>query len=242
MNTPSQPSAADIRPMTAPQARLKPGSRAMSARTRRAVWGLGAFLSVGVALFSYRYLPELGHRPPNILGNTFAKPWLKVHVAGAATALLLGPFNFVSAIRRRTPSVHRWVGRIYLLGCFVGSAGGLVIAFGSFAGPIATVGFVSLAVSWIVANVQGWRSAVDGRFADHREWMIRSFAMTFGAVLLRVYLPLSQLLHIPFIDAYRAIAFLAWVPNLVVAEIYLRRTRGRGHAPRKAPTLVPAAP
>ncbi len=214
----------------------------MSPRTRRAIWGLGAFLSVGVALFSYRYLPELGPRPPNILGNTFAKPWLKVHVAGAATALLLGPFNFVGAIRRRAPRVHRWVGRIYILGSLVGSAGGLVIAFGSFAGPIATVGFVSLAVSWIVANVQGWRSAMDGRFADHREWMVRSFAMTFGAVLLRVYLPLSQLLHIPFIDAYRAIAFLAWVPNLLVAEIYLRRTRGRDRAPRKAPTLAPAAP
>ncbi len=241
MNTPRHFSTAGARPMAAFQAHPQTGSRAMSARTRRAVWGLGAFLSVGVALFSYRYLPELGHRPPNILGNTFARPWLKVHVAGAATALLLGPFNFVAAIRRRAPRVHRWVGRIYILGCLVGSAGGLVIAFGSFAGPIATVGFVSLAVSWIVANVQGWRSAMDGRFVDHREWMIRSFAMTFGAVLLRVYLPLSQLLHIPFVDAYRAIAFLAWVPNLMVAEVYLRRTRGRGHAPQKVPTLVPAA-
>ncbi len=214
----------------------------MDARTKRAIWGLGAFLSVGVALFSYRYLPELGHRPPNILGNTFAKPWLKVHVAGAATALLLGPFNFVGSIRRRAPRVHRWAGRIYIVGCLVGGMGGFVIGFGSFAGPIANTGFVSLAVCWIVANVQGWRSAMDGRFADHRAWMIRSFAMTFGAVLLRVYLPLSQLLHVPFIEAYRAIAFLAWVPNLMVAEIYLRRTRGRDHAPRKAPTLVPAAP
>lgn len=242
MNTPRQGLAANVQRITSPQAHLKRESRPMSARTRRAVWGLGAFLSVGVALFSYRYLPELGHRPPNILGNTFARPWLKVHVAGAATALLLGPFNFVGAIRRRAPRVHRWVGRIYILGCLMGSAGGLVIAFGTFAGPIATVGFVSLAVSWIVANVQGWRSAMDRRFADHREWMVRSFAMTFGAVLLRVYLPLSQIFHVPFVDAYRAIAFLAWVPNLVVAEIYLRRTRGRGHAPRQALTLVPATP
>jgi len=213
----------------------------MTTRTSRAVWGVGAFLSLGVALFSYRYLPEIGPRSPDILRNVFAKPWLKVHVAGAATALLLGPFNFVGAIRRRAPRIHRWIGRIYVIGCLVGGAGGLVIGFGSFAGPIANTGFVSLAVCWIVDNVQGWRSAMEGRFADHRAWMIRSFAMTFGAVLLRVYLPLSQLLHIPFIEAYRAIAFLAWVPNLFVAEIYLRRTHGRDHVPRRAPTPMPAA-
>jgi len=186
VNTRRQSSIAGVRRTKVPQARPKTGSHAMHARTRQAVWGLGAFLSVGVALFSYRYLPELGHRPPNILGNVFAKPWLKVHVAGAATALLLGPFNFVGAIRRRAPRVHRWVGRIYILGCLVGSAGGLVIAFGSFAGPIATVGFVSLAVSWIVANVLGWRSAVDGRFADHREWMVRSFHDLRGGAAARL--------------------------------------------------------
>ncbi len=185
-------------------------SQAVNARTRWwAVWGLGAFLSVGVALFSYRYLPEFGLRSPDILGNAFTRPWLKVHVAGAATALLLGPFNFVGLIRRRAPRVHRWVGRIYIVGCLVGGAGGLVIAFGSFAGPIATAGFSSLAICWIAANVLGWRSAMNGRFAEHRDWMIRSFALTFAAVLMRFYLPLSQLLHIPFVEAYRAITFLA---------------------------------
>jgi len=54
VNTPRQSSIAGARRMTTSQAHLQTGSRAMDARTRRAVWGLGAFLSVGVALFSYR--------------------------------------------------------------------------------------------------------------------------------------------------------------------------------------------
>jgi hypothetical protein len=60
------------------------------------------------------------------------------------------------------------------------------------------------------------------RFVQHRAWMIRSFALTFAAVTLRLYLPLAALLSINFVDAYRAISFLAWLPNLLVVEIYLR--------------------
>jgi hypothetical protein len=60
------------------------------------------------------------------------------------------------------------------------------------------------------------------RFVQHRAWMIRSFALTFAAVTLRLYLPLAALLSINFVDAYRAISFLAWLPNLLVVESYLR--------------------
>ena len=59
----------------------------------------------------------------------------------------------------------------------------------------------------------------------HREWMIRSFALTFAAVTLRLYLPIAQLLPVELDDAYRAISFLCWAPNLVVAEAYLRQRR-----------------
>ena len=60
-------------------------------------------------------------------------------------------------------------------------------------------------------------------FVAHRKWMIRSFALTFAAVTLRLYLPIAQLLPIEFDNAYRVISFLCWVPNLIVAEAYLRR-------------------
>jgi len=194
----------------------------MNARANGSLWALAALLSAGVALFSYRYLPAIGPRSPELLGNLFARPWLDVHIAGAASALLLGPLNFLGAIRRRAPKAHRWIGRAYIAGCLVGGAGGLVIAFGSFAGSVATAGFGSLAVCWMFANAQGWRAARARRFADHRAWMIRSFAMTFAAVTLRLYLPLIPLFHVSFIEGYRAISFLAWVPNLIAAELYLR--------------------
>ncbi len=73
----------------------------------------------------------------------------------------------------------------------------------------------------------GWRAVLQGRFAVHRRWMIRSWALTLAAVTLRLYLPLVMVLDLPFLPWYRAISFLAWVPNLVVAELWLRRAGGR---------------
>lgn len=194
----------------------------MTSRIARPLFALAFLLSAGVALFSFRYLPRVGPIPTSILANLFARPWLDLHVAGAATALLIGPLNFLPAIRRRAPAVHRWIGRTYVAGCLGGGGAGLVLAFGSSAGPIATAGFGSLAVCWIIANAQGLRLARARRFDLHRRWMIRSFAMTFGAVTLRLYLPLLPLLHVNFLDGYRAISFLAWIPNLIVAELYIR--------------------
>lgn len=101
--------------------------------------------------------------------------------------------------------------------------GGLVLAFGSTAGPIATAGFGLLALAWLATTVQAWRMALARRVAEHRAWMIRSMALTLAAVTLRLYLPFAALGPIPFFDAYRAIAFLCWVPNLLLAEVWLKR-------------------
>ena len=199
----------------------------MTGRLNKTFWTLLALLSVGVALVSYRYLPKIGPMAPAILQNLFARPWLDVHVVGAATALLIGPFQFLPGVRARHRWLHRWMGRTYVVACLVGGVAGMVMAFGTTAGPVATAGFGGLATLWIIANVQGWRLAMARRFDEHRAWMIRSFALTFAAVTLRLYLPLIPLTDMPFIEGYRAISFLCWVPNLVIAELYIRATAMR---------------
>ncbi len=59
---------------------------------------------------------------------------------------------------------------------------------------------------------------VSGNITQHQRWMIRSYALTLGAVTLRIHLPLFLIQGVPFDQAYPAIAWLAWVPNLVIAE------------------------
>jgi uncharacterized membrane protein len=196
----------------------------------RAGFTIAALLSVLIALVSYRFL--LGAAPPDpVLGNRFLSGWLPLHATAAATALLLGPLQFVARLRNAHPKVHRWTGRTYATACLLGGASGLVLALGASTGPVSTAGFGLLALAWLGTTAQGWRMARQGRYALHREWMIRSFALTFGAVMLRLYIPLSLALGLPFEDSYRAISFLAWVPNLLLVELVLSRTRRRGAAP-----------
>ncbi len=186
------------------------------------LWAVGALLSTMIALYSYRYLWGGANRSPAILANLYHRPWLCVHVAGACTALLVMPLQLVPAIRRRAPAVHRILGRLYAVGCLSGGVGGMFMAFGSTAGPIATAGFAPLAAVWIFTTVQGWRTAVLRRFDEHRAWMIRSFSLTFGAVTLRIYLPLLMMAGLSPLDAYLTTAFISWIPNLLIAELILR--------------------
>jgi uncharacterized membrane protein len=191
----------------------------------RIAWMVLAVLCLGIAAYSARYLLHPPRTPAQALHNPLGVPWLFIHVAGSVTALLLGSFQFLPTLRPGSRTPHRWVGRLYVLGCLVGGAAGLILACGSSAGPIASAGFGGLAVSWIVVTLLGWRAVLQGRLAEHRRWMIRSWALTLAAMTLRIYLPLVMASGLPFLPWYRAISFLAWVPNLILAELWLQRRR-----------------
>jgi hypothetical protein len=188
-------------------------------------WGVAAVLSVGVALYAYHYLLPHAFVAPGVGDNPMVHPWLFVHAGFAATAMLLGPFQFLTRLRARAPAVHRWTGRVYATACLIGGGAGFLLALGSTAGPIARAGFASLAVVWLATTAMAWRLALQRRFVEHRRWMIRSFALTFAAVTLRLYIPIAAVAGLPGLQSYIAIAWLCWVPNLVFAELYLARGR-----------------
>ena len=190
------------------------------------LWGLAAFLSMGVAGYAWYFAPQVQNLGPEVFGNLFARPWLTLHVAGAGTALMVACFQFVPALRRRR-ALHRWLGRIYATSCIAGGAAGLVLAFGTTAGPVAAWGFGLLAPIWIYTTAQGWLAARARRFDEHRRWMIRSFSLTFAAVTLRLYLPIGVMSGLTFEQIYVATAWISWIPNLLIAELYIRRQLAR---------------
>lgn len=186
------------------------------------LWTPAGLLSVAVAGYAYYFAPQVQNLGPQVFANLFARPWLTLHVAAAGTALLVGVFQLLPAVRARRP-LHRALGRIYVTSCVLGGAAGLVLALGTTAGPVAAWGFGLLAPIWIYTTVQGARAARARRMDDHRRWMIRSFALTFAAVTLRLYLPLGMVAGLSFEQIYVATAWISWVPNLLLAELYLRR-------------------
>lgn len=201
-------------------------------RSLYALWGLTAFFCVGVAGYAFTVLQFGGSFGPQVLANLFARPWLLVHASGAGLALAIVAFQLLPALRRRR-ALHRWMGRAYGAAVVVSGSCGLALSFGTTAGPIAGVGFGLLAVFWIYTTGQGWLTARARRYDEHRRWMIRSFSLTFAAVTLRLYMPLGEVMHLDMGQAYVAIAWLAWVPNLMIAELYLRRD-GLRRAPSAA--------
>jgi uncharacterized membrane protein len=180
------------------------------------------FLCLGVSLYAlavYALLPLGAYLHPDMRDTFRAHPWgIYTHVFAAVFALALGPFQFNARLRAARPRVHRMMGRLYLgVGVAVGGVSGLYMAGIAYGGPVARAGFTLLALSWLYT---GWRAYAAIRKRDvtsHRQWMVRNFALTLAAVTLRIYLPLSMVAGIPFEVAYPLIAWLCWVPNLMIA-------------------------
>jgi uncharacterized membrane protein len=190
------------------------------------------FLSFGVAgyaAFAYgiRPLGSLVH--PAMQANFLVhSTGIYTHAFASIVALALGPFQFSSRLRQTHRHIHRWLGRVYLaVGVLVGGLSGLYMSQFAFGGPVARLGFATLAVFWLYTGLRAFlavrRRAVD----EHRRWMVRNFALTFAAVTLRIYLPSSMLAGIDFSLAYPIIAWLCWVPNLLFAEWHYNNAPGK---------------
>jgi len=181
--------------------------------------------TIAVALVSWRFV---------ILGMDTAFPAMMhqlnssrlmfyIHVAASPLALLIMPFQLSAKFRAARPDLHRWFGRTYLFTVLLGGTSGLAIALSVDGGPVIQAGFFFLSVFWLATTMRAYVSIRAGRIADHRAWMIRSAALTFAAVTLRLWLPAQLVAGIPYEIAYAIVAWLAWVPNLIVAEYLLRR-------------------
>lgn len=172
-----------------------------------------------------RYLTSLDPPPPPVVANAFADPFLVIHVVAGVIALLAGPVQFIRRVRERRPALHRVTGRIYVAACLVAGPSALVLALGTTAGPVAGAGFAIPALLLPVFTWFGWRTAVRRRFAEHREWMLRSYALTATAITLRLMLPAAGFLGIAFLPAYQVIAWISWMTNLALVEYRIRSTR-----------------
>ena len=209
----------------------------------RIAWTFVLLTALGVVAFSAApyftaSLRELagdgvGLSPTYAETSPFVQAALYVHIAGGAVALILGALQFWRGLRERLPRVHRWIGRVYLAGVAVGGVGGLIIAPSSPAGYVGFFGFAALGVLWLVTGWRAYRAIRRRDVPSHQAWMIRNYALTYAAVMLRVWLPLLLLAPLvlgqpwefdsAFANAYAAVPFLCWLPNLVFAEWLIRR-------------------
>jgi uncharacterized membrane protein len=164
------------------------------------------------------------------VGYWWWKTSFYVHVFSAIGALLAGFTQFSSQILRQHRSIHRLMGRFYAYDILaINFPTGMVLAVcanGLLPGRIA---FVLLDCLWFTFTLVAVVAIRRGQIARHRQFMVRSYALTFSAITLRSWkLILSHGFHIEPLQLYMLEAWMGFVPNLLVAEWWLR-TR---HQPR----------
>jgi uncharacterized membrane protein len=104
------------------------------------------------------------------------------HTLAGIFALVIGPINFSSRVRRRYLQLHRILGYIYFISVFVGSFTGIALAAGRPGLP----GTSMQAAAWMVCTTAAFIAARNRQIAVHRQWMARSYAVTFTFVSSRV--------------------------------------------------------
>lgn len=149
------------------------------------------------------------------------------HITGGILSLLIGPFQLLPKLRQHYPKLHRVMGRIYVVGIlFIGTPSGLYMAMYANGGILASVGFSILAVLWFTTTLLAVMHAINRNLKAHKQWMIRSFALTFAAVTLRLWVPILSLgFSVDPEVTVIATAWLSWVPNILFAEIIINKKK-----------------
>jgi hypothetical protein len=123
-------------------------------------------------------------------------------------AVLAGPVQLWLGLSDRRMDLHRRLGLTYISGVAVGSVGAVVLAVQTPVGWVFGAGLLSLATAWVVTTGLAFTSIRRSLIQQHKEWMIRSYVVTFAFVTFRVGEIVMQAAGIG--EPLQNVAFLAW--------------------------------
>lgn len=146
-----------------------------------------------------------------------------IHVYSAIFVLLAGFTQFNSGLLKNQPAIHRSIGKLYVFTIlFFSAPSGLFIGVFANGGSYSKISFVILSTLWFYFTLKGFLTIKNKNIELHRAYMLRSFALTFSAITLRFWKFFLVYLFQPYpMDVYQIIAWLGWVPNLLIIEFYL---------------------
>lgn len=148
------------------------------------------------------------------------------HVFSSIFVIVAGIAQFIPKLIHDYKRIHRFFGIIYLaVLLLIAAPSGLVMSFYANGGIISQIGFVGLSISWILTTLTSLYWLKNRNYVKHAEWITRSYALTLAAISLRLYGYLFDVLKLEFhpVATYQTLAYLSWIPNLIIAEILIRK-------------------
>ncbi len=192
-------------------------------------WAMMALLTIGVSANMYNYyqtgMPN-AFQPDLYVSH---KVQLLCHITGAIIAALAGLTQFSAKFRINHPTLHRVLGYIYIGGIAISAPAGFLMALISKGGLVTHIGFGILAVLWAFATFKALYHVIKGDIQLHHQWMIRSYALTFAFVTLRLWIGVLMVINKGqnFDEIYQTVAWLCWVPNLLIVDYFIARNNNK---------------
>lgn len=183
-------------------------------------------------------LPYLHFSPDHYGPYFWPRRWaLLIHVAGGMTALSVGLLQLWLGLTNRIARLHRALGKLYVFVILVGSIGGFYLSLTIHGNPPYAAGLFSLCVAWVITTSMAVLAIRRRDVLQHREWMIRSYAVTFAFVTFRF--GVDALIAGAGLAPHEAQGIMAWacwaIPLLLLEPlIQLRRTRRSGRVATSA--------
>ena len=207
-----------------------PGPRL--AQHRRLLVAL-ALLAVGAIYFlQHSALPYYLTYDAETYRDFWPRRWgLVVHVAGGTIAATAGLVQLWLGLTGRTGAPHRALGRVYAFAILVGSAAAYYLALTIDLKLAAyAAGLFMLSTAWVVTTAMALVAIQRRALEQHREWMIRSYTVTFAFVTFRLIERTLLPLHLISDDNLEAIlAWGCWSVPLLLCEplLQLRKMQRR---------------
>ncbi|WP_172283422.1 DUF2306 domain-containing protein [Chryseobacterium sp. LAM-KRS1] len=160
---------------------------------------------------------------PEVVHDTVWRALFFSHMIFGGISLFIGWRQFGATFRNKHKVLHRIIGKTYIFSVIISSVSGIYIGFFANGGIISSLGFISLGIIWFSTTVAAFLKIKRGDVLQHQKLMTYSYACTFAAVTLRLWMPLLKIaIGTPDIS-YLIVAWLCWVPNLLVAY-YINKT------------------
>lgn len=188
-----------------------------------------AIVALAVYYVWRNVVPFLDVRPEAYAYFWPKRHWLWLHMGGAMFTLLLGPLQFVGRLRAAYPRLHRWSGRIYLVGLLFACIGATGMFLTTPLGWTTGVAFAVMVSAWLATGTMAWLAIRMRQIAAHREWMLRNYLITFAFVSFRVMTKIPGVIELGTLpEVFTTFVWISWVVPLLVYEIVLQANRWRG--------------